>query len=202
MAQQLYGSTASAVEAPQVVESRGEELVVVPNERSKWYVTGGIIQSNIPTFVTCYVSCSKSTNPWGISLGAGYDVTDNWGVEAEIASLGSETINWSIYNGETKVDWYTLMLGGTFSYEISSKTHVSIGAGYYKAYVEDRTSWASGSSSYHYQSDNSFLSLGGAYQLSPSTTFRLKWTGFQAKQGLIEEIDKYQTVNLGVKYNF
>jgi hypothetical protein len=80
----------STVKAPLAAESRTGELVNAPSERGKWYVTGGVTKSVSTTnYVTCNVSCSRSMNPWGMSVGAGYYLTKYWAFEAEIASVGS-----------------------------------------------------------------------------------------------------------------
>ena len=200
-AQQLYGSQGSAVQAPLAAESRTGELVTAPNERSKWYLTGGVTKSVSTTdYVTCNVSCSRSMNPWGMSLGAGYDLTKYWAFEAEIASVGSETVNYS--SAEVKADYYVFMLGGVLSFEIAPNTRLNIGGGYYRALIDSRYSSATKSLSQSYESENSFVSLGAAYQLNYSTSFRLKWSMLDTKQNSIGETDMYQGLGLGIKYNF
>ena len=203
--QQLYGSKDSAVQAPQAAESRTGELVTALNERSKWYVTGGAIYSNLPTIVTCTVACTKTMNPWGLSVGAGYDFPYGMALEAKLASVGSESINFSTssYSGELRADWYTLTVEAILSYGITQKTELNIGGGYYKSLLDERlSSTISSSSSKTYESENYFFTLGGLYKLSPSTSLRLKWSGYQTKQYSIGETDKYQGLDLGIKYNF
>jgi len=199
-AQQLYGSKDSAVKAPLAAESRTGELVTTPSERSKWYVTGGVTNSVTPSYVTCTVSCSKSMNPLGISLGAGYDLTKYWAFEAEIASVGSETVNFS--SAELKADYYVLMVGGVLSFEIAPKTRLNIGGGYYRSLIDSRYSSTTGSSSQSDESENSFMSLGAAYQLNHSTSLRLKWSILNTNLYSIGETDMYQGLGLGIKYNF
>jgi hypothetical protein len=204
-AQQLYGSKDSAVKAPLAEESRTEELVTAAGERSKWYVTGGTTLSNLPTIVTCTVACTKTMNPWGISVGAGYDFPYGMALETKLAYAGSESINFSAssYSGELKADWYALTVEAIFSYGITHKTELNIGGGYYKSLLDERlSSTISSSSSKTYESENYFLSLGGLYKLSPSTSLRLKWSGYQTKQYSIGETDSYQGLDLGIKYNF
>jgi len=200
-AQQLYGSQGSAVKAPLAAESRTGELVTAPNERSKWYVTGGVTKSVSTTdYVTCNVSCSRSMNPWGVSLGAGYDLTKYWAFEAEIASVGSETVNYS--SAEVKADYYVFMLGGFLSFEIAPNTRLNVGGGYYRSLTDSRYSSTTTSSSQSYETENSFVSLGAAYQLNYSTSLRLKWSILNTKQYSIGETDMYQGLGLGIKYNF
>ena len=190
----------STVKAPLAAESRTGELVTTPSDRSKWYVTGGVTESVTPSYVTCYVSCSKSMNPWGLSLGAGYDLTEYWAFEAEIASVGSETVNFS--SAEWKADYYVLMLGGVLAFEIAPKTRLNIGGGYYRSLIDSRYSSATRSSSQSSESENSFVSLGAAYQLNYSTSLRLKWSILNTKQYSIGETDMYQGLGLGIKYDF
>jgi hypothetical protein len=199
-AQQLYGSKDSAVKAPLAAESRKEEQATAYGERSKWYVTGGVTKSVTPSYVTCTVSCSKSMNPWGISIGAGYDLTKYWAFEAEIASVGSETVTSS--SAELKADYYVLMFGGVLSFEIAPKTQFNIGGGYYRSLIASRYSSTASSSSQSLESENSFVSLGAAYQLNYSTSLRLKWSILNTKQYSIGETDMYQGLGLGIKYNF
>jgi hypothetical protein len=195
-----YESKDSAVKAPLAAESRTGELVTAPSGRSKWYLTGGVTKSVTPSYVTCTVSCSKSMNPWGISIGAGYDLTKYWAVEAEIASAGSETVTSS--SAELKADYYVLMFGGVLSFEIAPKTQFNIGGGYYRSLIASRYSSTTSSSSQSLESENSFVSLGAAYQLNYSTSLRLKWSILNTKQYSVGETDMYQGLGLGIKYNF
>ena len=190
----------SAVKSPQATESRAGEQVTAYGERSKWYLTGGVTKSVTPSYVTCTVSCSKSMNPWGISIGAGYDLTKYWAVEAEIASVGSETVTSS--SAELKADYYVLMFGGVLSFEIAPKTQFNIGGGYYRSLIASRYSSTTSSSSQSLESENSFVSLGAAYQLNYSTSLRLKWSILNTKQYSAGETDMYQGLGLGIKYNF
>ena len=176
------------------------ELVTAPSGRSKWYLTGGVTKSVTPSYVTCTVSCSKSMNPWGISIGAGYDLTKYWAVEAEIASAGSETVTSS--SAELKADYYVLMFGGVLTFEIAPKTQFNIGGGYYRSLIASRYSSTTSSSSQSLESENSFVSLGAAYQLNYSTSLRLKWSILNTKQYSVGETDMYQGLGLGIKYNF
>jgi predicted porin len=101
-----------------------------------------------------------------------------------------------------KADYYVFMLGGVLSFEIAPNTRLNVGGGYYRSLTDSRYSSATTSSSQSYETENSFVSLGAAYQLNYSTSLRLKWSILNTKQYSIGETDKYQGLGLGIKYDF
>jgi hypothetical protein len=171
MAQQLYGSKDSAVKAPLAAESRTGELFTASGERSKWYITGGVGYWNLS--FTCTPSpCTMNSNPWGASLGLGYEINKNIFIDGNISSAGRYTAGFlSPDESVTSVIYYS-SLGASFLYGLSNNTSLLLSGGYYRADLETNIFGTSQNYSKSQTSDNSYLTVGIDYRLTNNTSIR------------------------------
>ena len=154
----------SAVKVPLTAESRTEELVNAPSERSKWYVTGGVVHSNLVS--TCTPSpCTVSSNPWGNSFGLGYEITDNISINGSITSSGRYDAN---FTGGKSISLaiFSANVGINFTQKFSEKVGIFVGWGYYRAETEINAYGFSESYNKWQTYDNSYLALGVTYHFN------------------------------------
>jgi hypothetical protein len=201
--QQLYGSKDSAVQAPQAAESRTGELVTTPSERSKWYVTGGLVTSNSYSGVTgCKSpSCSTSADDLGVMIGFGKDLTKNIGIEASLYSLGTTTSQWTSSSEKLKNDYYVFTLGATFSKEITKKINLNVGGGYYTSLVNSTYTSSTLNTNTDYQYDNSFVHLGAVYEIDDSASIGIKLKRFTSRYYSITDPDGFYGYEIALKYS-
>jgi hypothetical protein len=201
-AQQLYGSKDSAVKAPLAAESRTEELVTAPNERSKWYVTGGVIKSNLSSYSvasTCSpATCIVGVNDWGVSIGAGYELNKNFLIEGSVSSLGNYSVDWP-YGTNVSIGYYSLKLGGIYSYKVSDKVNILVGGGFSTIDAQIHCSGNNVSCPSSLTADRSYITTGASYRLTDDVALRLTWSRIEL--GLLENFG-LDALEVALKYNF
>jgi opacity protein-like surface antigen len=198
------GSKDSVLQSPQAAESRAWELVTAPSERSKWYVTGGVIKSNLssyPAASTCEpANCIVGVNDWGVSIGVGYELNTNFLVEGSVSSLGNYSVDWP-FGLNASVSLYALKIGGIYSHKVSNKVNILVGGGYSTINVntEARCSGIFSCSSSSLTSDRPYITAGVSYRLTDEVALRLTWS--KTELGFLDNF-VLDTFEVALKYNF
>jgi hypothetical protein len=181
----------------------GQNLVPESLERSKWHLSAGFISSKVTSKATgpCGSGCSSISDDPRAFLGVGYALIDTIGIEAEIATVRSDSARGWINKSNLKNDYAVLMLGGVFSYSFSELDQLNIGGGY--RLVIDPSYSSTNSQSFKLSTnDNPYVSVGITRQLGASIAIQLKWLKLSSSIIGIKDGDGYEGFDLGLKYHF